>query len=254
MPGVLLNWGGFVFQITTIAYRNLSRDDTWRWASLDRLDNEVAEQWIGWGSKNIRLTGTIAALFSLSSAGNDGTQASGGYVGTHQLDNLRALGDAGQPQQLVDGRGFVFGQYVLISVEEVQDYIIDNGAPRKQEFNIHFRSYGRDRGTGGASANPGGGGASAPMLTFNSPAAQSLLASGNPVGAQGAQAAADLGVRTNPAINLGSSMSGFMSSLGMPASTALPPSGSTPQAPLATNGAALTPQATADGLPNFMGM
>ncbi|TIU88782.1 MAG: hypothetical protein E5W01_12760, partial [Mesorhizobium sp.] len=63
-----------------------------------------------------------------------------------QLNAMRAIASLGQPNMLVSGLGRIFGLFVILGVDETQTFFLDNGAPRKQEFNIDLKSYGPDGG------------------------------------------------------------------------------------------------------------
>lgn len=140
--GTILRLGSFIFSVSTATYERLSREDEWRWVPQERLNNTPAEQFTGWGSTTISLEGTIYPLFTpLTVSDKNGNVT---IVGTNQLEAIRAVANLAQPQTLVDGRGKVFGQFVIVKLHEGQEYILDNGAPRKQDFRLDIRSYGGD--------------------------------------------------------------------------------------------------------------
>jgi phage protein U len=147
--GYMLAWstlGGprFTFMITTAAFQKLQRSDTWRWVTQERFNNDPAEQYVGRGSKTIKLEGIIYAAYNPGGASPGAVTKA---VGTQVLQQLRELADAGIPRRLVTGRGQVLGDWVLVGMSEEQEYFLQNGAPQKQVFSLEFRSYGDDAST-----------------------------------------------------------------------------------------------------------
>jgi len=56
--------------------------------------------------------------------------------GFDQLSQLREQAKLGEPLLLVDGLGFVWGQWVITRLEETQFYLQSNGQPLKQIFQL----------------------------------------------------------------------------------------------------------------------
>ena len=138
MQGEMLSIGPFIFKLTTAAYNALRRSDTWRWATVDRLGNASAEQYLGPGQRTIELSGLIFTMYDAGRAVGDPDWV----VGTKNPDHLRSLGDMGVPLMVVTGRGELLGKWVVVNVRETQSTFLSNGAPKQQEFNITLRHYG----------------------------------------------------------------------------------------------------------------
>lgn len=64
--------------------------------------------------------------------------------GLHQFDNLRAEAEKGRPLKLIDGLGYIWGSWVIQSIEETQAVFLSNGLPRRLEFNLKMTRYGLD--------------------------------------------------------------------------------------------------------------
>lgn len=126
---IMLTLGGYQFGLDTAAFQELNRTTEWRWPSQDVFESRPAVQFTGWGDDTITLPGVIYPEY---------------WGGTGQLDTLRALGDSGQPQQLLDGRGNVLGDWVVTQVTERQSIFAQRGVGRKQEFTVQLKRYGRD--------------------------------------------------------------------------------------------------------------
>lgn len=135
---MLMSLGMFAFEIGTLPYQELQRRTDWRHASTSRVGVRAARQFLGPGEDRISLSGWIAPEFA-------GDPVS--------LETLRELGDQGEALPLVDGRGNVFGAFVIVGVDERQGYFVENGAPRRIEFNIELEHVDDDLA---AAAQPGG--------------------------------------------------------------------------------------------------
>lgn len=126
---MLMGLGPFRFSINTAAYQSLDRHDAYRWESQDRIGRHPAMQYIGAGHTTIALDGTIYPHFR------------GGFG---QIAVMRTVAATGTPHFLVSGGGRIFGQFVIMDIDERQSIFTVNGAPRKQEFHIVLKSYGAD--------------------------------------------------------------------------------------------------------------
>lgn len=123
-PSVMMQLGSFKFGVTTAAYQELKRTTEWRWPAQDQFGRLAAVQYVGPGNDTISLPGVIFPEYR------------GGLT---LLDDLRDLGDTGEPQTMIDGRGNIIGKFVIERVEEVQQAFASAGVPRKQEFTLNLR-------------------------------------------------------------------------------------------------------------------
>jgi phage protein U/uncharacterized protein YoxC len=119
----------FHFNLSTAAFDKLRRTTKYKVASQERLNRQEALQAVSQGGETITLSGVVFA-------------ASG--AGAKQLDALRAIGDRMLPVQLTTGYGEVLGRWYLQAVEEEQEALMSDGAPRKQTFSLEFGRYGED--------------------------------------------------------------------------------------------------------------
>lgn len=120
----------FHFNLSTAAFDKLKRATRYKVASQERLNRQEAQQAVSQGGETITLTGVIFPRF-----GN----------GMQQLETLRRIGDKMDPVQLTTGYGKVMGRWYLHGIEEEQDGLLHDGAPRKQSFSLEFGRYGEDR-------------------------------------------------------------------------------------------------------------
>jgi phage protein U/uncharacterized protein YoxC len=119
----------FHFNLSTAAFNKLRRTTKYKVASQERLNRQEALQAVSQGGETITLSGVVFA-------------ASG--AGVKQIDALRAIGGRMVPVQLTTGYGEVLGRWYLQGVDEEQEALMSDGAPRKQTFSLEFGRYGED--------------------------------------------------------------------------------------------------------------
>jgi len=129
MSDTMMALGGYRFSLTSAAYQELRRSNAYRWQAQERLQRLPAQQFVGPGSETLDLKGTIYPHYR---------------GGMKQLDLMRAQAGRGEPLLLVDGLGFIRGQWVILQVDETQTVMLANGQPRKQEFHLRLVRYGED--------------------------------------------------------------------------------------------------------------
>ena len=127
MSDVMMKLGSYTFSLSTAAYQRLQRSTAWRWSSMERIGNHAARQYNGPGEDSIKLAGAIFPQF---------------MAGARQLDEMRELGNTGEPQLLVDSIGRIHGYWCITSIEETQNKHIAGGIPRQQEFSLSLTYYG----------------------------------------------------------------------------------------------------------------
>lgn len=126
---VMLGLGEFRFEIATAAYQKFSLNQSWRWPEQARINRAPALQFVGRNVGEIELDGVIYPSFK---------------GGLGQIEALRALADAGKPQQLVDGMGRIWGAWVVTEIGDTRTVLAADGQPRKLEFRITLKAYGED--------------------------------------------------------------------------------------------------------------
>lgn len=139
---ILMTLGGFQFEINTAAHEQMQRQNAYRWEKQDRLGREPAMQFIGKGEEKISLNGTIYPHFR---------------GGLGQINSMRRMAEDGEPLQLIDGLGNVFGRYCILQVQETQTTFLGPGIPRRMDFSLELSRYGEDQFNGGGSGGGWGG-------------------------------------------------------------------------------------------------
>ena len=128
MSETLLALGSFRFSMRTAAYHTLRQSHQYRWPAQERLNTAPARQFVGLGEHTLDLEGTVYPHAS----------------GAQSLDQLKALAEQGVPLWLVDGMGYVWGQYVILSFQTGHSHLLPDGRPRKQTFQLQLGFYGED--------------------------------------------------------------------------------------------------------------
>ncbi len=122
----MMRLGAFKFSLDTAAYQSLQRTAQYRWAAQERVGTNNALQFTGLGPETVELQGVIFPAFR---------------GGLGQLDAMRRAAAAGVPLPMIDGRGRVWGLWVIEQVSERQDTFAARGAPRRQEFDLRLTRY-----------------------------------------------------------------------------------------------------------------
>ena len=124
--------GKFIFGLreTGVAYQQVQRITSQRWAKNERVGRRAAFQNLGPDDDDITLPGIIMPELC-------------GNLSPLSLTYLRKMMAEGKPQQLivisVGGLiGDLMGKWLILSVEETQQELLGN-LPRKIEFNLKLR-------------------------------------------------------------------------------------------------------------------
>ena len=126
---MLLALGMFVFSIDTLAFDDLSRRASWRHATSPRIGARDATQFTGPGEETISLPGSVF------------DEIADGRV---SIDQLRAMANSGDAWSLVDGRGYVYGAFVIITIDDRAKAFFPDGTPRQIDFSIDLLRVDRD--------------------------------------------------------------------------------------------------------------
>ncbi|MGR3501619.1 phage tail protein [Pseudaestuariivita sp.] len=124
---VMMALGSFRFGSSNEAYQNFARTAGYRWGKVERIGAAPALQYAGLDTQEVTIEGVIYPHFR---------------GGLRQLDLMRAVAGAGVPMMMVDGLGWVWNRWCIVSIEERKSYFLKDGAPRKIEFTITLQSYG----------------------------------------------------------------------------------------------------------------
>ena len=112
---------GYQFGIETAPYDQVRRQRSWRWAQQDVLGERPFQQYVGPGHTEITISGYVTPHFK---------------GGLRQIEYMAALADAGEPRQLVDSLGNVWGDFVITQIAETRRGIGPAGLPLRIEFSL----------------------------------------------------------------------------------------------------------------------
>lgn len=127
---VMMALGLFQFGMNGSNYQTFRRAASYRWQKQDRVGRIPAMQFLGPDTQEITLEGVIYPHFK---------------GGLRQVELMRLAAAQGEPMILVDGLGWVWERWVVVSIEETKTLLMSDGAPRKIEFTLTLKSYGADR-------------------------------------------------------------------------------------------------------------
>ena len=122
----LMALGGYRFAVNTAAFNELQRLDRYRWPTQALVGSYPAAQFVGFESPEVTLKGVVFPHW------NGGIQ---------QIENMRNEAAAGDPLELVDGLGRVWGMWSIVAIRETQGAHLDNSAPRRQAFEIQLQYF-----------------------------------------------------------------------------------------------------------------
>lgn len=126
---MLLALGMFVFGIDTLAFDELARRASWRHATSTRIGARDATQFTGPGEETISIPGSVFAEIA---------------DGDLSLDELRRMAATGDAWSLVDGMGYVYGAYVITTIDDRRKHFYPNGKPRRIDFAIELLRVDQD--------------------------------------------------------------------------------------------------------------
>jgi len=121
---MLATLGVFVFKLKTAPFQKMRRSTSWRWANNKRVGRRANYQFLGPGNDAITLTGVLMP------------EVTGGPV---TLDALRAMGDTGKNWPLIGGDGYIYGLWIIESIEENRSLFFKDGTARKIDFTLNLK-------------------------------------------------------------------------------------------------------------------
>ncbi|MBO9493841.1 phage tail protein [Thalassotalea sp. G20_0] len=126
MAKTMLALGDFRFSVDTAAYQRLRKVASWRWAKKDTASGKPGLDYIGPDLQEVSMNGTIYPHYK---------------GGLGQVPKMKAMGDSGTPQRLVDGLGNDLGLWAISRLEEIQSQFHDRGVPLKIDFDLSLMEY-----------------------------------------------------------------------------------------------------------------
>ncbi|WP_445115010.1 phage tail protein [Acinetobacter sp. WZC-1] len=119
---MLMSLGQFIFKTDTLSFTEIQRQRSWNYAENSVAKGRSKKQYIGPGTDTITLPGLIYEEY--------------GFGTRFSLDELAAMASTGQGFVLMDGNGYLYGVYIIDSIDETKSILLDNGVPRKVDYTL----------------------------------------------------------------------------------------------------------------------
>lgn len=121
---MMMALGFFVFSLHTAAYQEMQRQLAWRHASVPRVGDRPASQYVGPDDETITLNGVLLP------------ELAGARI---SLDVLQAMADTGDAWPLIEGTGRIYGLYVIEGLQTTRSLFFPDGAARRIDFAISLK-------------------------------------------------------------------------------------------------------------------
>jgi phage protein U len=126
----MLRLGSINFALNTAVYQEMQRTAEYNWPGQERFGQLAALQYTGPGEETMTLPGVIYPTYKGSA---------------NAIANLRTLASLGQPQMLMDSQGKLYGNWVIVRVEEKRSEFALLNMPKKIEFSVTLKRFdGKD--------------------------------------------------------------------------------------------------------------
>ena len=119
---MLMSLGQFLFKTSTLAFQEIQRQRAWNYADNAIAFGRAKKQFMGAGEDTVTLPGLIYEEY--------------GFGSRFALDEVASMADTGQGFVLMDGSGYLYGVYVINSIDETKSVLLDNGIPRKVDYTL----------------------------------------------------------------------------------------------------------------------
>lgn len=117
-----MSLGQFLFKTSTLAFQEIQRQRAWNYADNAIAFGRAKKQFMGAGEDTVTLPGLIYEEY--------------GFGSRFALDEVASMADTGQGFVLMDGSGYLYGVYVINSIDETKSILLDNGVPRKVDYTL----------------------------------------------------------------------------------------------------------------------
>jgi len=121
---MLMTLDTFIFETDALPVAELASRLAWRHARSERFQALPSSQFVGVDPEELTITGAIYP-------GQLGRFAS--------IDTLKAMADAGEAYQLMDGQGNVLGYFTIEALDLKKSMMLDDGTPRKADFTLTLK-------------------------------------------------------------------------------------------------------------------
>ena len=126
---MMMALGFFVFSLHTAAYQELQRQLAWRHASVPRVGDRPASQYIGPDDETITLAARLLPALT------------GGRL---TIAMLQAMASTGKAFPLIEGTGLFYGLFVIESIDTKASVFFRDGAARAIDCTVSLKRVGDD--------------------------------------------------------------------------------------------------------------
>ena len=119
---MLMSLGQFLFKTSTLAFQEIQRQRAWNYADNAIAFGRAKKQFMGTGEDTVTLPGLIYEEY--------------GFGSRFALDEVASMADTGQGFVLMNGSGYLYGVYVINSIDETKSILLENGVPRKVDYTL----------------------------------------------------------------------------------------------------------------------
>lgn len=120
---MLMSLGEFIFSIDDLLFDQIRERRTWRHPAGERVGLAPAYQYAGPGEHTLSLGGLLAP----------------GQIGRRDaLDDIVKLAKTGEALPLIDGEGYVYGAFVITSLDTAKSHFLKFGLALKIDFTIEM--------------------------------------------------------------------------------------------------------------------
>ena len=128
---MLMSFGQFIFKTDTLTCTEIQRQRQWTYADNAVAQGRAKKQFTGAGTDSITLPGLIYHEH--------------GFGTRFAIEELAEIASQGTEAVLMDGSGFIYGVYVIDSIDETKSVLIFEGVPRKIDFSLKLSRTDDDR-------------------------------------------------------------------------------------------------------------
>ena len=121
--------GEYRFSLSTAAYQEFTHSAEYHWPAQQRIGRLPAHQFVGPGTETISMHGQIYPQFR---------------GGLGHLGRMRTEAGRGEPLEMSEGTGRIWGKWVITRIEETRRILDADGAARRIEFRLELARYGED--------------------------------------------------------------------------------------------------------------
>lgn len=114
---MILSLGQFVFSTDTLTFGELQRSRSWDFGKNDIAQGRPQYQFTGVGEETISIPFLIYQEH--------------GFGKNQSIDDLAQMADTGGGYVLIDGTGYIYGVFVISSLDDTRSYMDFYGTPKK---------------------------------------------------------------------------------------------------------------------------